>query len=113
MSKQEKEDDTEFKLFVATVYAEAANSYQGANKAKPYETSSETAWKAVASVIVNRINNPYYPFITPEESLNYYNTSKMKPASIRAENDGASLNLALGWAQFASQSRGLIVNYVS
>ena len=37
----------------------------------------------------------------------------MKPASIRAENDGDSLNLALGWAQFASQSPGLIFNYVS
>lgn len=40
----EKQTDEGFKLFVATVYGKAANQ-------------SETAWKAIGSVIINRVQN--------------------------------------------------------
>jgi hypothetical protein len=59
----EKRDEEEFKMFIATVYAEAANSYQGSDAKKAYELSSVTAWQAVASVIINRIET--YPYKTP------------------------------------------------
>lgn len=57
--KDPKEEEEEMKLFVATVFAEAAFSYQGAEVYPHYAVSSDKALEAVASVILNRVNT--YP----------------------------------------------------
>lgn len=56
--------DEGFKLFVATVYGEAANQ-------------SESAWKAIGSVIINRVNNQRFVYKTNGHYFKFKTTDEV------------------------------------
>lgn len=56
--------DEGFKLFVATVYGEAANQ-------------SEVAWQAIASVIINRVDNKRFKYDKEGQGTRFYSPSEV------------------------------------